>query len=142
MSKLRSTSDLTPKHSHLMAERHYVGLYRRPGKRPTEQIPDNRLQEIKHHRWIVARSIKWSRPITRIRFLVGTGVVVDLSGVTIIDSSGVACLLEAFNSVRHRGKGFILASVDESILRVLKLARLDTVFEIADDVEAARRARP
>ncbi len=72
----------------------------------------------------------------------GAGVVVDLSGVTMIDSSGVAGLLEAFQSARHRGKGFILASVDESVLRVLKLARLDTVFEIADDVEAARQARP
>ena len=70
----------------------------------------------------------------------GAGVVVDLSGVTMIDSSGVAGLLEAFQSARHRGKGFILASVNESVLRVLKLARLDTVFEIVDDVEAARRA--
>lgn len=67
----------------------------------------------------------------------GAGVVVDLSGVTMIDSSGIAGLLEAFQSARHRGKGFILASVDESVLRVLKLARLDTVFKIADDIEAA-----
>ncbi len=70
----------------------------------------------------------------------GSGVVVDLSGVTMIDSSGVASLLEAFQSARNHGKGFILASVDESVLRVLRLARLDTVFEIADDVEAARQA--
>ena len=70
----------------------------------------------------------------------GSGVVVDLSGVTMIDSSGVAGLLEAFQSARKRGKGFILASVDESVLRVLKLARLDTVFEIADDIEAARQS--
>lgn len=70
----------------------------------------------------------------------GAGVVVDLSGVTMIDSSGIAGLLEAFQAARKRGKGFILASVDESVLRVLKLARLDTVFEIADDIEAARQA--
>ncbi len=72
----------------------------------------------------------------------GARVVIDLSGVTMIDSSGVACLLEAFQSARHQGKGFTLASVDETVLRVLKLARLDTVFEIADDIEAARQARP
>ncbi len=70
----------------------------------------------------------------------GSGVVVDLSGVTMIDSSGIAGLLEAFQSARNHGKGFILASVDESVLRVLKLARLDTVFEITDDIEAARQA--
>ena len=70
----------------------------------------------------------------------GAGIVVDLSGVTMIDSSGVAGLLEAFQSARKRDKGFILASVDESVLRVLKLARLDTVFEIVEDIEAARQA--
>jgi len=70
----------------------------------------------------------------------GSGVVVDLSGVTMIDSSGVAGLLEAFQSARKRGKGFVLASIDDSVNRVLKLARLDTVFEIADDVEAAKRS--
>ena len=70
----------------------------------------------------------------------GAGIVVDLSGVTMIDSSGVAGLLEALQSARHRGKGFILASVDESVLRGVKLARLDTVFEIADDIETARLA--
>ena len=70
----------------------------------------------------------------------GSGVIVDLSGVTMIDSSGIAGLLEAFQSARNHGKGFILASVDESVLRVLKLARLDTVFEIADDVAAAKQS--
>jgi anti-sigma B factor antagonist len=70
----------------------------------------------------------------------GAGIAVDLSGVTMIDSSGVASLLEALQSARHRDKGFILASVDESVLWVLKLARLDTVFKIADDIEAARLA--
>ncbi len=68
-----------------------------------------------------------------------SGVIIDLSGVTMIDSSGVAVLLEAFQSARHRGKEFILASVDESVLRILKLARLDTVFEIVEDIEAARQ---
>ncbi len=67
-----------------------------------------------------------------------SAVVVDLSGVGMIDSSGVASLLEAFQEARKRGKGFVLAAVDQSVIRVLKLARLDTVFEIADDVETAK----
>ena len=68
-----------------------------------------------------------------------SAVVVDLSGVGMIDSSGIASLLEAFQAARKRGKGFVLACVGQSVDRVLKLARLDTVFEIADDVEAAKR---
>ena len=68
------------------------------------------------------------------------GIVVDLSGVIMIDSSGIASLLEAFQMSRKRGKGFILADVGEPVMKVLKLARLETVFEIADDVETARQA--
>ena len=68
------------------------------------------------------------------------GVVVDLSGVSMIDSSGIASLLEAFQSARKRGKEFVLAGADDAVLRVLKLARLDTVFQIEKDVDAAKKA--
>ncbi|MBT3306641.1 MAG: STAS domain-containing protein [Alphaproteobacteria bacterium] len=68
------------------------------------------------------------------------GIVVDMSGVMMIDSSGVASLLEAFQMARKRGKGFSLASVGSSVNKVLNLARLETVFDIYDDVETARRA--
>lgn len=68
------------------------------------------------------------------------GIIIDLSGVSMIDSSGVASLLEAFQTARKRGKEFVLASVGDPVSRVLKLARLDTVFIIADDVEGAKQA--
>lgn len=64
-------------------------------------------------------------------------VVVDLSGVGMIDSSGVASLLEALQASRKRNQRFILAAIDPSVDRVLKLARLETVFEITDDVDTA-----
>ncbi len=67
-------------------------------------------------------------------------VVVDMSGVGMVDSSGVASLLEAFQAARTRGKGFVLAGAGQPVVRVLKLAGLDTVFEIAADVEAARKS--
>ena len=68
------------------------------------------------------------------------GVVVDLSGVSMIDSSGIASLLEAFQNARKRGKEFVLAAADDAVLRVLKLARLDTVFHLEKDVAAAKKA--
>ncbi|MBF0251349.1 MAG: STAS domain-containing protein [Alphaproteobacteria bacterium] len=70
----------------------------------------------------------------------GSGVVVDLSGVSYIDSSGVASLVEAFQTAKSRGKSFSLASVGETPMRVLKLARLDQVFIIHDTVDAAVQA--
>ncbi|MDP6262581.1 MAG: STAS domain-containing protein [Rhodospirillales bacterium] len=64
----------------------------------------------------------------------GAAIQVDLSGVSMIDSSGVASLLEAFQNARKKGKTFTLAGVGGSVMRVLKLARLDTVFPFADSV--------
>ena len=63
-------------------------------------------------------------------------VLVDLSGVDYIDSSGVASLVEAFQTAKQGGRGFGLVSVNPAALRVLELARLDKVFTIYETLEA------
>lgn len=65
----------------------------------------------------------------------GKPVVVDLSGVGYIDSSGVASLVESLQTARKSGGKLALASVSDGALRVLQLARLDKVFTICDSVE-------
>ena len=62
-------------------------------------------------------------------------VLVDLSGVGYIDSSGVASLVESLQTARKSGTNVILVAVSEGALRVLQLARLDKVFTICDTVE-------
>ena len=62
----------------------------------------------------------------------GKSIFVDMSGVTYIDSSGVASLVEAFQLAKRRGLGFALVEVSPAALRVLNLARLDKVFVIHD----------
>lgn len=62
-------------------------------------------------------------------------VVVDLSGVGYIDSSGVASLVESLQNARKSGNNLVLAAVSEGALRVLQLARLDKVFTICDSIE-------
>lgn len=66
-------------------------------------------------------------------------VVVDLSAVTYVDSSGVAGLVEAYQMARKNGTSFILAAISDPVRRVLQLARLDRVFTIVDTVEAATK---
>ena len=61
-------------------------------------------------------------------------VLVDLSEVSYIDSSGVASLVEAFQNSKKAGSAFGLVSVNPAALRVLELARLDKVFTIHDTV--------
>jgi anti-sigma B factor antagonist len=70
-----------------------------------------------------------------------TCIVVDLSAVNYIDSSGVASLVEAFQVSRKKSTSFALASVSSAAMRVLSLARLDKVFTIHPSVEAALSAQ-
>ena len=65
----------------------------------------------------------------------GASVLVDLSGVGYIDSSGVASLVEAYQLAKQRGTRFALVAVNPAARRVLELARLDKVFAIHDTVE-------
>ena len=64
-----------------------------------------------------------------------SSLLVDLSAVTYIDSSGVASLVESFQSARKTGRNFALVAVSGSVLSVLQLSRLDTVFTIYDTLE-------
>lgn len=57
-------------------------------------------------------------------------VMVDLSAVDYIDSSGVASLVEGFQYARSNDLEFALVGVSESAMKVLHLARLDQVFRI------------
>ena len=62
-------------------------------------------------------------------------VLVDLSKVGYIDSSGVASLVESLQSARKKGSDLLLVAVSEGALRVLQLARLDKAFTICDSIE-------
>jgi len=57
-------------------------------------------------------------------------VMVDLSAVDYIDSSGVASLVEGFQFARSNDLEFGLIGVSEAAMNVLSLARLDQVFRI------------
>ena len=62
-------------------------------------------------------------------------ILVDLSAVSYIDSSGVASLVEALQASRKNGTELALAAASEAALRVLELARLDKVFTMYDTVD-------
>ena len=55
---------------------------------------------------------------------------VDLSQVAYMDSSGVASLVEGYQTARRQNLRFGLVAVAPPVLGVLRLARLDRVFPI------------
>jgi anti-sigma B factor antagonist len=61
-------------------------------------------------------------------------VLVDLSGVSYIDSSGIASLVEGFQLARTKKLQFGLVGVSNAAHQVLQLARLDKVFLIKDSI--------
>jgi anti-sigma B factor antagonist len=69
-------------------------------------------------------------------------LLVDLSGVETIDSSGIATLVEAFQLAKSKQIRFGLVSISEAVSDVLTLTRLTNVFPIFDDLESFVAAEP
>jgi anti-sigma B factor antagonist len=57
-------------------------------------------------------------------------LVVDLHGVTRIDSSGLGTLLDGLRAAQHKDVRFILCGLENSLRRVLERMRLSALFEI------------
>ena len=67
-------------------------------------------------------------------------VILDLSEVRYTDSSGLSAILVG-NRVFNNGSGFfILASVTDHVMKLIRISQLDSVLNIAASVEEAIEA--
>jgi anti-sigma B factor antagonist len=81
--------------------------------------------------------LSWSQQVRKAvldALSTGKPVAVDLSGVEYIDSSGIAALVEGFQQARGKKQTFGLLKISKPVLSVLKLARLDRVFVLWDQL--------
>jgi len=67
-------------------------------------------------------------------------LVVDLSRVTYIDSAGLAALIEGMQKIEAYGGKFALAGLQETVRSIFEIARLDQIFRISPDADAALAA--
>jgi anti-sigma B factor antagonist len=67
-------------------------------------------------------------------------LVVDLSAVDYMDSSGVATLVEALQIARRNQTRMVLCGMKDRVRSIFEIARLDTVFTITDSRDAALKA--
>lgn len=67
----------------------------------------------------------------------GTHVVVDLSSVSFMDSSGLGALIAALKKARQAHGDLRIAGVNEQVATVLQLTNLDRVLRPFETVEAA-----
>ncbi|HCY83644.1 MAG TPA: anti-anti-sigma factor [Desulfobacteraceae bacterium] len=68
------------------------------------------------------------------------GVVVDLSQVSFMDSSGIATLVEGLQWSKKENRKFVLTGLGETVFNALSLTKLDKVFTIEPDADAALAA--
>lgn len=64
-------------------------------------------------------------------------LVLDLSDVPFMDSSGVATLVEALQVQRKKGNKLVLCGLQQKVRSIFEIARLDMVFTITEDVQKA-----
>ena len=64
-------------------------------------------------------------------------LLLNLSGVSYIDSSGIGELVSAFTTVRNGGGELKLLNLTKKVHDLLQITKLYTVFDIKDDEAAA-----
>ncbi len=64
-------------------------------------------------------------------------ILVDLSAVTYIDSSGLATMIETLQRIQSYGGKFALFGLRESVRHVFEIARLDQIFSLFKDEASA-----
>jgi len=69
-----------------------------------------------------------------------TKLIVDLSGVQLMSSSGLGILISALTSVRQAGGDLMLVNITERIESLLTITKLITVFKTFKTVEEAKAA--
>lgn len=68
----------------------------------------------------------------------GRGIVLDLSQVTYMDSTGLATVVAASRSAADRGQAMkVVLAPDGATRRAFSITQLDRIFEIFGDVESA-----
>ena len=69
-------------------------------------------------------------------------VVIDLAGLTFVDSSGINALVQAVRSIETRGGTAVLAGPRPEARRVFEITGLPEVVPVEQDREAALSHRP
>jgi len=69
-----------------------------------------------------------------------TSLVLDLTGVMFIDSTGLSVLLNALRQVTHAGGQMAVVCSNPTVLRLFEITRLDTTFDIHAELAPALAA--
>jgi anti-anti-sigma factor len=63
-------------------------------------------------------------------------VLLDLSNLTFLDSTGLRCVVRADERAREEGRRFVIVKGPEAVQRVFEITRLEERLELVDDAAA------
>ncbi len=64
-------------------------------------------------------------------------LILNLAAVPYMDSSGIAVLVESLSRLRRTGGKVFLTNLQPRVRSILEIARLDTIFNVMPDEQAA-----
>jgi anti-sigma B factor antagonist len=79
----------------------------------------------------------------KVKSLLGEGrknIILNLSNVTLIDSSGLGALVAAYSSAKSGGASLRLCNLGARLNELLQITKLYTVFEVSETEADALRA--
>ena len=79
----------------------------------------------------------FKKAITRLLEEGRVNLLVDLSAVGFLDSSGLGALVRALTLAQKEGGSAKLLHAGPQVRKLLQMTKLDSVFEIHEDLEAA-----
>jgi anti-sigma B factor antagonist len=83
----------------------------------------------------VAVSQKFKVEIAKLIDQPGMKIVIDLSGVDYIDSSGFGSLLSVLRAVKGNNAQLKLCNIVPEVMELVKMLQLQTVFDIRNNVD-------
>lgn len=66
-------------------------------------------------------------------------IIIDLENITFIDSSGFGAIVAVYNHAKNSQLDIKLCNVASTVMSLIKITKLDQVFEIYDSVEDAMK---
>ena len=66
-------------------------------------------------------------------------IIIDLSGMKYMNSTGLSILINIFTEARNKGGEVILTNIPEKISQLLIITKLNSIFNIEETVEAAKK---
>ena len=66
-------------------------------------------------------------------------IIIDLSEMQYMNSTGLSVLINIFTQARNKGGEVVIANIPEKINQLLIITKLNSIFNIEETVEAAKK---